>query len=64
VHQRLRHVPSAVGTEVALGIGQSFFGNRAHGLRLRESGQVRKWESGPAKSHRLRAPFLRRSMPP
>jgi hypothetical protein len=34
VHQRLRHVTSAVRTEVALGVGQIQIGNCAHGLIL------------------------------
>ena len=46
VHQRLRYVTPAVGAEVAGGIGQGFSGNSAHTARLRESGRVRKWESG------------------
>ena len=45
VHQRLRHVTSAIRTEVALGVRKIFSNNFAHAKTVVETRWCRKWES-------------------
>ena len=46
VHQRLRHEASAVGTEMALGVGQIQIGNCAHALIFTQRHERRKGKTG------------------